>query len=217
MIQSWSLMPVGLPLWWPLSWAVVVAALVVTLWPRGVHARWKWTVVGCVALTSCWPAGGWSGYVALALQSPSLVGAAWACGVLWHAWCSRRLAPERTLPLQSDTACQLPTAALWLLTLLGWALVIDTLNRWPDAWALSVYAWGCQAYSLWLSALVLALMAWRSSGPWVWWAVAVLAVFVLTRWPSGNLWDAWLDPVVWVVAQGVLLKRGWRCWRGVSR
>ena len=32
-------------------------------------------------------------------------------------------------------------------------------------------------------------------------AAALLLLFVLTRWPSGNLWDALLDPLLWLGLQ----------------
>jgi hypothetical protein len=41
-------------------------------------------------------------------------------------------------------------------------------------------------------------------------AVPVVAlVFVVWRLPSGNVWDAILDPWAWLVLQGWLLARGW--------
>jgi hypothetical protein len=215
MTLSWALPPVGLALWWPLSWAWVLTALVLYGWPRRFPALMKWALVVLVAVVSVWPAGGASGYLALALQSPSLLSAAWACGVWWCAVRQARAKPGSTShDTNTHACCALPTAALWLLSVLGWALVIDTLNRWPLGWNLSLFAWGFQAPSLWLCVLVLVAMAWRWPGPWIWGATGVLAVFVLTRWPTGNLWDVWLDPVVWLAAQGALIRRGWRWWRG---
>jgi hypothetical protein len=39
---------------------------------------------------------------------------------------------------------------------------------------------------------------------------AALLVFTLTRWPSGNVWDAVLDPWLWLLALGSVLRRLWR-------
>jgi len=39
------------------------------------------------------------------------------------------------------------------------------------------------------------------------------AVFALTRLPSGNLWDALLDPWLWLALHGVLLRQLWLWWR----
>ena len=41
-------------------------------------------------------------------------------------------------------------------------------------------------------------------------AAVVLLLFVLTRWPSGNLWDALLDPLLWL---GLQVRWAW-AWRG---
>jgi hypothetical protein len=40
-----------------------------------------------------------------------------------------------------------------------------------------------------------------------------LILFVATRWPTGNVWDALLDPWLWVAFHLVLLISGLRAWR----
>ena len=37
-----------------------------------------------------------------------------------------------------------------------------------------------------------------------------MGIFVITRLPSGNAWDAMLDPWLWLTVQFALLKRGVR-------
>lgn len=86
--------------------------------------------------------------------------------------------------------------------ILGWVLLGDMLALWP----VSIYAWGFSTGAL---ALVCALA-------FVWWCLGgsrvetqvltlalflVLILFVVTRLPSGNLWDALLDPWLWLVLQ----------------
>jgi len=44
---------------------------------------------------------------------------------------------------------------------------------------------------------------------WVLSTVAVLAAYVLLRLPTGNVWDAVLDPFVWLALHVQL----WRTWR----
>ena len=67
-----------------------------------------------------------------------------------------------------------------------------------------------------LAALALALLPWIVSGaqglrqPAVGSLLAALILFLLTRWPSGNLWDAVLDPWLWLVALVHLLRAPWR-------
>jgi hypothetical protein len=98
--------------------------------------------------------------------------------------------------------------------LLGWVLLLDMLAWWP----VSVYALGFGTQALVL-VCGLALVLWFASGAAranrsaLWCLVAVLVVFALTRLPSGNLWDALLDPWLWIVLQA----RGLAAWvRGRS-
>ena len=81
--------------------------------------------------------------------------------------------------------------------LLGWVLLLDTLAWFP----VSVYAWGFAAPAV-AVAVGAAALFWLQQGtrasalP-----LCVLALFVLTRLPTGNLWDALLDPWLWLVLQ----------------
>ena len=224
MTADWLLLPV-MPDWsWPLSWAVVAAAVVVWLWPRQTHLHAPSTtqthratdlsrsfsqprgpawliglMAACAAILAVWPHGGWSGYAALALQSPSLLTLTWAIACLLQAtgW---------TEPQDHTRA---PALAWILLCALGWLLTLDTLNLWPRHWDISFYAWGFTAGSLWLSASLVMALTWLRHGAWVWSSMAVLAGYVCLRWPSGNLWDAWLDPAVWIVAHTQVARHAW--------
>ena len=226
MTADWLLLPV-MPAWaWPLSWAVVAAACVVRLWPHENHLHPAsampaqkaadpyrsigkvkdpaWIMgftAGLVACLAVWPQGGWSGYAALALQSPSLLTLTWAIVCLFQAtgW---------TKPAHDHVRA--PALAWILLCALGWLLTIDTLNLWPRHWDISFYAWGFTAGSLWLSASLVMALTWLRHGAWVWSSMAVLAGYVCLRWPSGNLWDAWLDPAVWIVAHTQVARYAWQ-------
>ncbi len=226
------LLPVMSAWAWPLSWAVVAAASVVWLWPREAHhlpahavqpmvatppSRAHRKVKGpawlmgltaaCLALLAVWPNGGWSGFAALALQSPSLLTLTWAIVCLWRA-------TGRAYPPRDHT--RVPASAWFLLCALGWLLTIDTLNLWPWAWDVSVYAWGFSAGGLWLCALVVGILAWLRPGLWAWPGIAVLGLYVCLRWPSGNVWDAWLDPAVWLAAHVQVARQVWP-WVRVGR
>lgn len=193
---------VFLPLWVKLSWALVASAVVLrltyackpTLWPAAVVA-----VVMLLPRTDVL-----SGYLALAFQTPSLVLVAWA---LW-CWADvlQLRGPMVTTPL--------PVALLGVL--LGWALVADTLNYWPTFFNPQLYALGFDAAGLWgVLATAAAVLLWTEvPRRWVLSAVAVLAVYVLLRLPTGNVWDAVLDPFVWL-ALHVQLWRTWRASRAV--
>ena len=194
---------VFLPLWVKLSWALVASAVVLrltyackpTLWPAAVVA-----VVMLLPRTDVL-----SGYLALAFQTPSLVLVAWA---LW-CWADvlQLRGPMVTTPL--------PVALLGVL--LGWALVLDTLNYWPTFFNPQLYALGFEAAGLWcvLVTAAAAVLLWTEvPRRWVLSVVVVLAVYVLLRLPTGNVWDAVLDPFVWL-ALHVQLWHTWRASRAV--
>jgi hypothetical protein len=135
------------------------------------------------------------------LQSPSLLTVTWALVCVSQA-------TRGSKPAREDMP--VPVVAWLVLCVLGWLLTIDTLNLWPRAWEVSFYAWGFSAGSLWLSAVLVLTLAWLRQGVWVWFCIAVLALFACLRWPSGNLWDAWLDPAVWIVAHVQVARHAWR-------
>jgi hypothetical protein len=96
--------------------------------------------------------------------------------------------------------------------LLGWALLLDSFAVLP----LQLYAWGFSPAALFL-VVVVALLPWvvghRMSqfnplAPGFLVPVAAL-LFVVWRLPTGNLWDALLDPAAWLALHGWLLKCGW--------
>lgn len=190
-----------LPLWVKLSWALVVSAVVLRLMSGIQFAVWMAAGVGVLLLLPLFlpRIDVLSGYLALAFQTPSLVLVAWA---LW-CWAD---ALQRRAPVAST-----PTFVALLGVLLGWALVLDTLNNWPTFFNPQLYALGFESAGLWcvLAAIAVVLLRVQVSMRWVLSAAAVLAVYVLLRWPTGNVWDALLDPFVWLALHVQL----WRAWR----
>lgn len=151
-------------------------------------------------------------WLSLAFQTPSLVSAAWC---VWLGLGAQRRADADTV--RHNPALQ-RILTLWTLAgiLLGWILLLDTFALWP----VSVYAWGYGTSALAAIALLAsapclsAATGWRATLA----AGLVLTVYVLTRLPSGNLWDAVLDPWLWVALQLCLLSQAvqWiRAKRGV--
>ncbi len=182
-----------------LSWAVVLAALWVNLGhtlPVRARALGALLVLGW----SLWPGAASPTYwLGLAFQAPSLTSA--LCCALWMWWQARQ--PRGLSP--RPAALSTPPRLLWLLAIaLGWILLADTLGVWP----LSVYAWGFGPDALALVGGTLALL-WAVTPTGSRWPLHLLAcvllLFVATRWPSGNLWDAVLDPWLWLILQ----------WRGL--
>jgi len=186
-----------LPLWVKLSWALVMSAVVLrwtycvkpTVWPAAVVA-----VLMLLPRTDVL-----SGYLALAFQTPSLVLVAWAL------WCWADVIQLR------EPVVTTPTPVAWLGVLLGWALVLDTLNYWPAFFNPQLYALGFESAGLWgVLAAIAAVLLWvQVPRRWTVSVVAVLAAYVLLRLPTGNVWDALLDPFVWLALHVQL----WRAWR----
>lgn len=178
-----------------LGWGLVLAAgLVWLLRRRGLRARSVQAAVTVIAigwnllsgaLASASPAY-WLG---LAFQAPSLVTSLLCLWYLLHGW-REQPSPPVGAPLRG-----LCVAGI----MLGWVLVLDMLAWLP--W--SLYAAGFQP---WVTAVLAAaaLLPWIVQGRaalqdgrnWVV-PIAVL-LFVVTRGPNGNAWDAVLDPLLWL-------------------
>ncbi len=177
--------------WLFVGWALVLSAVLLRLTQHTVSAA----VIG---LLLCWP---WQyapgGFVALAFQSPSVVLVLWAV-LTW--WC--RFQPH-------EVASKMPTSWAWALVLLGWGLCLDTLNLWPQGWNIQLFAFGFEPASLVL-VLVVGLV-WvalaRPSNALIWICILVVAVYVALRLPTGNIWDVFLDPFVWLAFQFKLISR----------
>jgi len=189
---------------WPLSWALLLAAAVAWAGQR-LDWRVRCALVVGVAVATLWPGPLSPAYwLGLAFQSPSLTSAV-LCAV-WLLQCT---------PLWPGVAAAQPAAArrgLWALAVLaGWLLLGDTLAWWLP----SLYAWGFGPAALLLVCAVLALL-WLLGGPdsgsprLILVLALVLLLFVTTRLPSGNLWDALLDPWLWLLLQGAALRALWR-------
>lgn len=144
-------------------------------------------------------------WLALAFQTPSLMSAViclyWLVPRVWRA------------PVAAVHGPQLQGAGLKILAVLGvvlgWVLLFDTFA----AWQLSVYAWGFGSIAFGVAAICAALL-WLALGSTAsTLALLVLALFALTRLPTGNVWDALLDPWLWLALQlGWLIKVVARCW-----
>lgn len=186
------------------GWGLVLATLL--LW-----AARRWTSIGrkghaivvVLGLGSCFLPGALSPafWLGLAFQAPSLCTALLCATVLRAHW---RSAPAPVAPVVN----------LWPLVIaavaLGWLLLLDTLAVLP----VQLYALGFHALTSGVL-LLLSLLpcvvhggaAWRND--WVRVLPAAVVLFVLSRWPSGNVWDAVLDPWLWG-ALHIYLLRSWQ-------
>ncbi len=179
----------------PLFWAVVLVFAVLYFTKSLAKPRGKWialAVIGWALVPGPWSPTYWLG---LAFQLPSLMTVG-LCGMAlaWH-W---RAGTHHAFSANNSTV-------QWLGILLGWLLLLDTFVVLP----FSLYRWG---YSPALLALlsVIAATLWvfaRARGAAL--VLIVLTLFVVTRLPSGNVFDAVIDPLLWFALQFAAFKR-WR-------
>ncbi len=223
--QAWATDSPVLPtagamqVWLHLGWSVVLAWLGVWLAGRLFAGRkhaaqGKWVTVLFLAAFAWVPGPGGAAYwLGLAFQAPS-VSSVLMCAALLasrlHA-----TSGNRATRLLNENAGSSGDAALWLAwmgVLLGWALLLDSFAVLP----LQLYAWGFSPAALFL-VVVMALLPWvvgrrtcQFSPLAPGFVVPVVAlVFVVWRLPTGNVWDAVIDPVAWLALQGWLLKCSW--------
>lgn len=190
----------------PVMWAVALAGSVCALGPR-LPYRWRWVLTMLTAVWALIPGPlSITYWLGLAFQMPSLV-----TGLIAAGWLVAGLSQRRTFKASSPGLDRLGLMGI----VLGWLLLLDTLALMPS----SLYAWGFGTAALMLVS-VLAVLFWAMVGGsalgfrGLILMAAVLVLFVVTRLPTGNLWDALLDPWLWVVLQVVWLRRLWLRWVG---
>lgn len=189
-----------------LGWALVLAAVgAMVLGPRLGRKPVLWLVP---LLLAVWP---WlpgtlsaSYWLALAFQAPSLSAVLLSVLVLHARWAH---------PLETKLSARwLGSSLAWTLAtlgvVLGWVLLLDTFAVLP----VQLYAWGFSpAAAVVVVALALAPWALLRAAPGNSLIAGVVplavALYVLLRLPSGNLWDAVLDPWLWLVLQLVVLRK----------
>jgi len=171
-----------------LGWAVMLGSGV-WLICNWLLPRYRWVLALLVLLWTLLPnAASPAFWLGLALQSPSLMSV-----VLCVGWLLPR--SGREAGTVADSRAQ--KILLVLGAVLGWVLLLDTLAWFP----VSVYAWGFASGAVALALLAAALL-WLFIGSRVSaLLLAVMALFVLTRAPSGNVWDALIDPFLWLALQ----------------
>lgn len=182
------------------GWALLLACAAL-LGSHKLGWRYRWGLCALVLIWTLLPGplspAHWLG---LAFQSPS-----WSSVGLGLLCLLRQALPRGELPVGEQRALK---TLLLLGIVLGWLLLLDTLALLP----LSLYAFGFtpDAFAL---VLAVAALLWLGLGsvtaalP-----LLVLALFAWTRLPSGNLWDALLDPWLWLALQFCALLSVWRRW-----
>ena len=183
----------------PLAWGVVVAWLLLQAlqwWQarRGATVSGQ-TVLGVLALvvgSMVLPGGASAAYwLGLAFQQPSLASVV-LCGGSMLQMLRKRASSE------PNHAWQMTVAVVAVV--LGWVLLLDSFALFGP----SIYAWGfspAAVLALAMAACLPWLVASTSQAPLLRWGLPLLVLtFVATRLPTGNVWDAVLDPWLWGAA-----------------
>jgi hypothetical protein len=195
-------------LWLRLGWGVVLAWLGSAIAGWWSPRSWVGLVVALLLLASAWLPDPFSPayWLGLAFQLPSTVTVLLSALLLWrrarkvpHWWKDRRSAPAGELLLLVVMGAGL-----------GWLLLLDTFAVLP----VQLYAWGFSPLAAGLLAFVV-LLPWFAGGRHnhrlpAWVAPGAVLVFVALRLPTGNVWDAVLDPWLWLALQVYLVRVAFR-------
>ena len=198
------------PTMWVMQWALGLSWSVVLAW-LGASVVGQWSqrkpLQGGVALGLAfwsWIPGPYAPvhWLGLAFQTPSLV-TVLLCAVLLRA----RFSSARTSKLYPEPTHRASLTLVSLGVLAGWALLLDTFAWLP----VQLYQWGFSPAAPALVLLVV-LVPWvigrgeKKAGITVWVAPLAILLFVVLRLPTGNLWDAVLDPWLWIALHVVAVR-----------
>ena len=202
------LMRAGLALGWALALAWLGARLAVRC-----RLRTRAVVAGAMALWACIPGPlSLTYWLGLAFHAPSLTTL-----VLCAVQLRRLLSPALQAPFAPGAGILQGRVALVFSVggvLLGYALLLDTLALLP----VQLYAWGFSPLALLLLLPVMAPMVWqnkpwRDAPPLNLALLIALLVFSVSRVPTGNMWDAIVDPWLCIALHVSLVRGVWRRWR----
>ncbi len=195
-----------------LGWAVVLAALAAYAlrpFPPGLRLAGVLIALAVCGLPGQWSPRWWLG---LAFQTPSLTLQGLCALYLFRMWQLRAEAPVATLA--SAAYARWPNGLLVLALIPGWLMVFDMVAMFDMHW----YAIGFTPAATFGILLVAAGLEWlsqRAGHPPARQKyrdvaavlLAAMIIHLLTRLPTGNAWDAAMDPWLWLVAQATLLSR----------
>ncbi len=194
------------------GWALVLGAIS-AFCLRPFPKTLRLAVVAFAMLASLMP-GEWSPswWLGLAFQTPSLTMQGIALLYLLCMWRRRDVPPVDTLG--SAAYARWPNGLLLMVSAIGWLYALDTFA----AFDVELYAIGFTPYAVLASlflAAILKLLSLRSGDmphtqrhrDLAMIILGAMAVHVLTRLPTGNAWDALMDPWLWLSAQALWLSR----------
>ena len=211
---SLSMLTIGMHLGWALTLGAGAVFLLRTTKVTNATSR---RIVALLIALLCLLPNEWSPswWLGLAFQTPSLT-LQGLCGL--YLYQHLKIQPATTIPLPESTTAtgeaQWPLGLLLVAIIAGWILALDTFALFDIA----LYAIGFTPYAV-LAALffacLLQLISARSGHAQntrhhrELAAIVLIATLVhlLLRLPTGNMWDALLDPWLWVIAHVVAVSR----------
>jgi hypothetical protein len=187
-----------------LAWAIVIAAVITSLFSasRQLSRRAVIRLLGVALLVMLLPQQLSPVYwIALAFQWPSGMLVMLCLAHLARPW----------LPQPAPRG--MPVALAAAIALFGIVLYLDALGL----ASFGLYFWGfgprgAPLFALAAMALCTAGIVQGYARPQVFAALGALTLFTLLRLPTGNLWDALLDPLLWAWAVLTLAIRARRSW-----
>jgi len=211
---SLSMLTIGMHLGWALTLGAGAVLLLRTTKVTNVTSR---RIVALLIALLCLLPNEWSPswWLGLAFQTPSLT-LQGLCGL--YLYQHLKIQPATTIPLPESTTttgeAPWPLSLLLVAIISGWVLALDTFALFDIA----LYAIGFTPYAV-LAALFFACLLqlisarsghsknaqhYRELA-----AIVLIATLVhlLLRLPTGNVWDALLDPWLWVIAHVVAVSR----------
>lgn len=191
------------------GWALTLAAVTLFLlrWaPKSMRFAFGAAVFLLALVPVNWGLSQWMGQ---AYQTPSLVTQGLALLYLYRVLMSAGTAECGP----ASTNNRWPVSVLLVSIAVGWILVLDTFAILP----MPLYALGYSTEPA-LFGLVAAVVFWtvsmkssngagdaQGSRDLAVVLVLAIAIHTFTRLPSGNAWDAMLDPWLWLVSHGALI------------
>jgi hypothetical protein len=177
-----------------LAWGIVLAALVVALWPRRFalsRTAIAILTLGMIALQALPGAASPTFQLVLAFQMPSCLLVGLCLAQLCLTGPQRAVMPPRLAMLIAATGVVLYLDAMGLLSV-------------------GLYYWGFGPSAAPVAAVLLTMgaalaLALGKARPQAFALLLAMMSFAILRLPTGNLWDALLDPLLWCWALCSLL------------
>lgn len=188
-----------------IGWSVVLAAVAIALAARrGPLPRKALAGIAAAALLlQLLPDPSSPAYwLGLAFQAPSALLVALCALDLQRRWSGRRELP--TLPVPMAAALALAGGLLYL-DASGWTAV--------GFYFVGFGPVGAPVAAMLLGGLCVLAVARGRAAPQAAAVLAALAAFMWLRLPTGNLWDALLDPLLWIWCVTTVGRHAWFAWK----